>query len=1208
MRVRQPLRLGVLATATACIALTLAWLDAALHTPTGWAIGDFLTWTDPCDIEQMIAGWGRAKTLAYAYLLLDTFVFMPAYGWLAWRSQHRLQAATQALIVPGFAWVARLVHVAALIALTGLLLFDLLENLGGLARLTRPQGVALFAAWPTAGKQYAMVAVAVTMGLGLMMWAAGAGFTDAHKREQARLRTAVGDVLVRSRYVLVALAMLAALTLVTNQARDVLHALASTPFADCPPDAARAAATPACGAWRLGSALFSLTITAIALGQFAFACWLWTRSACRIRSAGMVPLRSTDTTGAHADHDDGRVSRLTESFTRDWARLMGAAPAVMLIWLVIGVVRDAAHERFDTTAITVDSVASCAPSIAASPIAALPGQPSVLAILGLTFALLLVFACWFLRRRTLSPWPGGTPACTGARHHHADGYYNATTLVRLVRRDLLAHPVRAAARASRRNRRPGWQLWFWERMPPAWAPVLTLVPALACRWLDGGAWTLWGWGPDELPSLALAMVLFSLSFWLSLFGWLSLFEIEKAVPWLLLLVAGAAAMSAFGWTDNQAIWSTSGARPLFMSMFISTLALAGLLVIAYLSSVWIAFGRRARSWRRGRRITAISGVLFVSVALATLVLRHADRSVLPAVPTEMPAAAAAAAPAIAPAVAPVVASAVAPSEATAVTMSVPATTDGTLVERETLPRSLGRWLKALCRTLPRDATDAVPASNEECPSSAYPSRREPVYFVSAEGGGIRAAAWTAMVLAELQRQDAAFLARTYSISAVSGGAIGASVFRACHDDHSRTPDACLLAWARTDHLSPLLSAWLFEDMLAWAMPVRQVGCERTGCGFLSRALWFEQSMIAAVPGLGQPLARGIQADHFPHLFLNATFVETGERSIASDVRIRSRDFPNAKDQLDANADSSGSHADLPLSLMSAAHNASRFPYTNPIGSLYDDATVRDGRLLGHLADGGYFDNSGAQTTVDIVAALGACLDPVHSRNRRRARQADTATGTAVDPTRERPGRGAPDATMDAPEEAPTDLDDCGLSDHDRRWLHAHLDPQVLFIRLGPRLAAKARQSGSLQSPEGGKVGRDNARSPHEPDRGGHDDTPASHEPRQILARPLREPPCDGSRYAPLPGIDARAQKAMIELTGPPLTILNVSGSRAAGRLAEARQQQALLALTEGATAVRALQLADDQVFYPLGWHLSQRAREGIERQARECRLAPAAPR
>ena len=150
----------------------------------------------------------------------------------------------------------------------------------------------------------------------------------------------------------------------------------------------------------------------------------------------------------------------------------------------------------------------------------------------------------------------------------------------------------------------------------------------------------------------------------------------------------------------------------------------------------------------------------------------------------------------------------------------------------------------------------------------------------------------------------------------------------------------------------------------------------------------------------------------PRLFLNSTVVESGERAIASDVRIDTRAFPNARDQQH--------ELDAKLRLSTAAHNSARFPFVNAIGSLSPgpgkeaDGCLRSRsmvrrrprpqaasapagvQLVGrastclHLADGGYFDNSGAQTSQDIVRALARLLDASRGRRRARVSQAQRA--------------------------------------------------------------------------------------------------------------------------------------------------------------------------------------------------------------------------
>ncbi len=54
--------------------------------------------------------------------------------------------------------------------------------------------------------------------------------------------------------------------------------------------------------------------------------------------------------------------------------------------------------------------------------------------------------------------------------------------------------------------------------------------------------------------------------------------------------------------------------------------------------------------------------------------------------------------------------------------------------------------------------------------------KHPLFIVTTEGGGIRAAYWTATVLGTIQDTDEAFAKHLFAISGVSGGSLGAAVF------------------------------------------------------------------------------------------------------------------------------------------------------------------------------------------------------------------------------------------------------------------------------------------------------------------------------------------------------------------------------------------------------------------------------------------------
>jgi hypothetical protein len=351
---------------------------------------------------------------------------------------------------------------------------------------------------------------------------------------------------------------------------------------------------------------------------------------------------------------------------------------------------------------------------------------------------------------------------------------------------------------------------------------------------------------------------------------------------------------------------------------------------------------------------------------------------------------------------------------------------------------------------------------------------------------------------------------------------------------------------------------MFEDALARVVTTRPGSMP--GCGFLSRASWFERSFEAAVPKMADGLAAsrgGTAAPHLPYLLLNATWVETGERAIASDLLVPDAVFPAARDQL--------ALAGGDLSLTTAAHNSARFPYTNAIGTLPAQRGACEGRagapltgkdadkvaVCGHLADGGYFDNSGAQSTRDVLHLFQRCLTVQEG-------DADAARYAAC----------------------------LGMPEGQRKLLRLNLVPQVLMIRNGVPFTTPQQQASC--PPQDSGV-----------------------EPTALEVRGPEPVGCGvGNGYRPDLPICAAPARTLVELTGPPMTLLNVSGIRSNGRLPHARQEEAVrtvrLALGTAHTghripAVVPLDLVLDGARYPLGWHLSPRAREGIVRQVAGCR-------
>ena len=281
-------------------------------------------------------------------------------------------------------------------------------------------------------------------------------------------------------------------------------------------------------------------------------------------------------------------------------------------------------------------------------------------------------------------------------------------------------------------------------------------------------------------------------------------------------------------------------------------------------------------------------------------------------------------------------------------------------------------------------------------------RRYPVFLVATEGGGIRAAYFTATALAAIQERCPAFAQHTLAISGVSGGSLGAAVFAGLAADQARNvavpgcnidrapASGPLVARARAvlsaDLLSPLLGATLFPDALQRVLPVSIGAFDR------ARALEYaiEESWAKATPAkcgdcdADRMAAKamdmyGVAPPHnaVPNLFLNTTEAGTGQiipystaRILALATPFRERAEIDDNDDLDSALPSPSQIESLSLQdrmsddripLSTAAMVSARFPYLTPAGSV--------GYSGGQYVDGGYFENSGTWLLSGLVQNL-----------------------------------------------------------------------------------------------------------------------------------------------------------------------------------------------------------------------------------------------
>jgi len=967
---RWPLTLPMLAVLTGAIMLSLMGFQLALRLPGGQGIEDLLGWTALPAVQAAVGHWchpghgaamGTAHPLwgfAAAYLLVDTWLFMPLYGTLMLLAARRLGAALYLGASPLGLWLRRWQWPATVVAVWALLVLDLLENHGGLQRIGLPTalyaafvaiavvlGVALWLAatarhlpWRRLGGRVALLAfgvgslltgwvvygdsaasacasvlrphalsawmhhakplltatpIALLLATALV-WLFGAELDGAgqpaQRTQRAALRSGAAAMVWRTRYVLVMLGLFGGLTLGLDQCRDVLLALARWPGSG-DDDAG----------WRLGM----IALTAIAIGLFVYATWLWARLVCRVRRLRDGPLPVPE--AAHNPGPEQPVLDGLGGFARTWARLLSIVPLLFVYALT-------AYALSDATA-----------AAAVSPEGSQQQLSEAMWMLMFFGAATVGLGVLFLVVRSRLALP------------QQAAYYNQCVDLFSLLRDDDAAPRRSVAEA---HGQPG-PLLAWLRHALRWLTPRTL-PLLAL----GGMVLLRAFSalaPESAAAApgALAVVALTLTWWLGVFGALALAEVGHGRPYLLVPVLASGLLSLAGLGDNHVLplaLPTGGAAALATWRWHNLLLVTALATVA--GGLWWVFTldlkrsalpRALRSW--GRALASVLGLV-----LALVALHGVDRLALPPPQSGEPAAAHDAA-----------------------------------MSRPTLTEAVGAW------------RDRLP--------TAGPGQ-EAVFLVASEGGGIRSAYWTAQVLRQLRAHHPGFDQRTFALSGVSGGAVGIAAYTACLRQLGAGADdaalgICLDAgFGRFDALTPLLAAWTFEDGLARLLPAAMSAaadpawhhCRQPGCGHLSRALGFEREWMRAFPAMAQRLS-ALQPGQ-AQLLLNGTWVETGELASVSSLRLDERHFPGARDVQ--------ARLGRELSLIGAAHVSARFPFINPLAAVLPaagsdpsperasaadrpaDTAVR-APLAGHLADGGYFDNSAVLALTPVWRALRPAL-------------------------------------------------------------------------------------------------------------------------------------------------------------------------------------------------------------------------------------------
>lgn len=279
------------------------------------------------------------------------------------------------------------------------------------------------------------------------------------------------------------------------------------------------------------------------------------------------------------------------------------------------------------------------------------------------------------------------------------------------------------------------------------------------------------------------------------------------------------------------------------------------------------------------------------------------------------------------------------------------------------------------------------------------SDKYPVYIIASEGGGLRAAYWTASILGQLSKQIPGFYNQVYALSTVSGGSVGATIYTKLYADSlalaDKNKDSLLLSdhkklkvnefgpvsakaagILKQDYLSPLTMAFLVPDMVQKLLPV--------SIGAFDRAQYIEESFDKAYrnymeefqPDSTKDSAKYSLNNSFmsiwgnnrlyrvPSLFMNCTRVEDGAKAIVSNLLISGDAFAGVSRQEVIDLQEK-IHKQVPIS--TAAFMSARFPLVTPPATVQATDARRTDWF--NIVDGGYIDNSGLETAIAVLTSI-----------------------------------------------------------------------------------------------------------------------------------------------------------------------------------------------------------------------------------------------
>lgn len=238
------------------------------------------------------------------------------------------------------------------------------------------------------------------------------------------------------------------------------------------------------------------------------------------------------------------------------------------------------------------------------------------------------------------------------------------------------------------------------------------------------------------------------------------------------------------------------------------------------------------------------------------------------------------------------------------------------------------------------------------------NRKEPIYIIAGEGGGSRASFWTSGMLSKLDSAIEEFQSRVFIMSTVSGSSVGAGIYNASSLKMSKMNPDTIHAIAGGDYLSPINLTLVSGEIIQGVIPIGIPKVDRAK--YLEDA-WSKQfALLHGDNNLDKSVLHLWEDDPYalPINVFNTVVAETGQKGYISPLKL---ELPDVLDVLE--------EVPYEIPLKTSMSLSARFPFFTSTGTIKDKETWTEPRLS--LTDGGYYENTGIETAIDLYNRLNA---------------------------------------------------------------------------------------------------------------------------------------------------------------------------------------------------------------------------------------------